>query len=84
MSIHIWIRNEAFFDFSLTTSNQLHEKIKKKTYFFSSSSSFLLHLHRFVYKTKTANAAIKSDILDFLVQTAVHRVIFRLSENRPY
>jgi len=36
----------------------------KKTY-------FLLHLHRFVYKTKNANAAIKSDILGFLVQRAV-------------
>jgi len=31
----------------------------KKTY-------FLLHLHTFVYKTKNANAAIKSDILGFL------------------
>jgi len=29
-----------------------HSQIKKKTY-------FLLHLYRFVYKTKTANAAIK-------------------------
>jgi len=60
LSIHIWIRNEPFFDFSLTTCNQLHEIIKKITY-------FLLHLHTFVYKTKTANAAIKSDILGCLI-----------------
>jgi len=60
LSIHIWIRNEPFFDFPLTTCNQLHEIIFKK-------HIFLLHLHTFVYKTKTANAAIKSNILGFLV-----------------
>jgi len=38
-----------------TTRNNL-----KETY-------FLLHLHTFVYKTKTANAAIKSGILGFRV-----------------
>jgi len=37
-----------------------YTKQLKKTY-------FLLHLHTVVYKTKTANAAFKSDILGFLV-----------------
>jgi len=32
---------------------------------------FLMHLHKFVYKTKIANVAIKSDILGFLVERAV-------------
>jgi len=40
--------------------SQLAINYTKQTY-------FLLHLHTFVYKTKTANAAIKSDILGFLV-----------------
>jgi len=37
-----------------------YTKQLKKTY-------FLLYLYTFVYKTKTANVAIKSDILSFLV-----------------
>jgi len=53
--LFIWIRNKSFYEFSLIICNQLHEIIKKETY-------FLL----FVYKTETVNAPIKSDILGFL------------------